>query len=92
MQWERYKKPLFENNTNKYLKVNIRQLLLLRLLNKKIINKNTAKPSRAITVMTFDTVMCKPIQLTFSAPNIPVPINRVIRERVGERKSSIVFL
>ena len=77
---------------NEYLKVNIRQLLLLRHLNKKIINKNTAKPSRAITVMTFDTVMYKPIQLTFSAPNIPVPINKVIRERVGERKSSIEFL
>ena len=56
-----------------------------------MITKKTAKPSNAMTVMTFDTVMCKPIQLTFIAPITPVPINSVIKERVGERKSSIEF-
>ncbi len=74
-----------------YLKTKICQLLYLRCLNTKIINKKTAKPSNAMIVMTCETVRCNPIQLTLSAPIIPVPIKRVIKERVGERKSSLEF-
>ena len=49
-------------------------------------------PSKAIIVITFDTVVCKPSQLTFNAPKKPSPINIVMSDNVGDLNCTSEFL